>query len=191
MDIVEQIPLMNLKGLKEVAKGKIYQAYKLNKKELIESLIKYYERIMKFENKVLEKELAHRLTRDVLLRRQDNPDIKSLEYPFSFIINGEYSIDDIVISMPGEPDEDLGDFPINIEDYIWIYEGENDIAPWLALLKLNNENYVFFKGECDYTGFDCQGVIEVYISKSLGTLVNMAMTISDYEIYIKSLMNQD
>ena len=44
--------------------------------------------------------------------------------------------------------------------------------------------YVFYKGECDYTGFDCQGNMNIYASRSTDVLLQYAMTATDYEKYL-------
>ncbi len=174
---------MTMKDLKALAKGKVSKSYEYDlsrKEELVDKIIAY-EKSIQPKPKVFKRDN----TRQVF-PPQKNPDIESLEYPFEFITNGEYNIEDIIIPMPGEPDEEAGDFPNNISDYLWVHPGENDETPWLALVKLNNGNYAFYKGECDYTGFDCQGAMELYVSKSLNTLVYMAMTNEDYRLYKNS-----
>jgi hypothetical protein len=187
----EELNELTLVTLKEYAKGKIPYYYNLNKATLIDKLIKYEE-----EHKVPTRKFTYDDERKVINSNlsQNDPVIKSLEYPFSFIrgsnivndyIDEEdgYDVNDFIIPMPGEPDEEAGDFPNNITKYLWVYEGENDERPWLALVKLDNGNYAYYRGECDYTGFDCQGAMELYISKNLATLVKMAMTNEDYRYY--------
>lgn len=177
----------SLAELKEYAKGKVDKYYTYKKEALVDKIIAY-------EKAQLEYEMAHRRvfkldeTRKVY-PAQKNPNIESLEYPFSFIHGIDpnedegYEIEDMIIPMPGEPEEEAGNFPNNIKEYLWIYEGANDEEPWLALVELDNGNYAYYRGECDYTGFDCQGAMELYVSKSLETLVRMAMTNEDYRKY--------
>jgi hypothetical protein len=93
----------------------------------------------------------------------ENPKIDKLNYPFSFI-GEEYEIADICRGFVDEPPVDPGDFPNNIIEYYWIYEGENDGDAWECVCKLANDAYVFYSGSCDYTGFDCQGGMELHIS---------------------------
>jgi hypothetical protein len=117
------------------------------------------------------------------LQQQVSPDAKSLEYPFSFLRIGEYPRE--CHPMPGQPLEDIGTFPENIAHYYWIHKGENDEQPWLALCRLTNDVYVYYRGECDYTGFDCQGDMQIYASCDPNILIQMAMTAADYEKYLK------
>jgi len=172
-----------LAELKEYAKGKVYKYYSYNKSELVDKIIAYEKNMLLSAPK--PRVFKSDETRKVY-PSQENPNIESLEYPFSFILEGDYDVEDFIIPMPGEPDEDAGNFPNNIQEYIWVYEGANDEEPWLAIVKLDNGNYAFYRGECDYTGFDCQGAMELYISKSLDTLVRMAMTNEDYRHYKES-----
>jgi hypothetical protein len=114
-----------------------------------------------------------------------NPNIKALEYPFSFIINQEYDIQYFCKGILSEDKEDPGDFPNNIIEYYWIHEGENDEEPWICLCKLDNGVYAFYSASCDYTGFDCQGGMELVISKNLDKLFNEGMTENDRCIWMK------
>ncbi len=133
-------------------------------------------------------EEAHRQTRQlgIPLRSQDSDELQAgiygLKYPFSFLRNGDYARD--VSPIVGQPDEDIGNFPENIAEYYWVRNGANDEEPWLALCRLTNGVYVFYKGECDYTGFDCQGSMDIYASRSTDILLQYAMTTSDYQKYI-------
>ena len=126
------------------------------------------------------REEAHRATRIFTLRQQESPDPAWLEYPFSYLPDYDMEPD----MIPGQSAEDIGDFPNNITHYYWIHEGENDEEPWLAVCRLDNGVYVFYKGECDYTGFDCQGSMRIYASKDPAVLIQMAMCESDYTNYI-------
>jgi hypothetical protein len=104
-----------------------------------------------------------------------NPDTTKLNYPFEFI-----DIYDPTIFIRGIPTEstvcDADDFPNNIAEYYWIREGENDGDAWELLCKLDNNCYVFYSANCDYTGFDCQGGMRAYISKDKNTLFYMGMS---------------
>ncbi len=177
----------SLAELKALAKGKIDNYYAFKKSDLVYKLIAYENSVLAHEKYVQGKYTSFKPdnTRQVF-PAQENPDIESLEYPFSFILEGEYKVKNFIVPMPGELLEDAGDFPHNISQYLWVYPGMNDEEPWLALVKLDNGNYAFFRGECDNTGFNCQGSMELYVSKSLTTLVEMAMTNEDYRKYKES-----
>ena len=100
-------------------------------------------------------------------------------YPFSVIQEFDLSfyISNIFTPIIGEKETfvDAGDFPNNISNYIWGEEGENDFVDWILLCKLSNGKYAYYTAWCDYTGFDCQGGMKLYISSKLKTLVKMAM----------------
>jgi hypothetical protein len=116
-------------------------------------------------------------------RQQETVDVECLEYPFSFLRNGEY--ERVCNPIPGQPQEDIGTFPDNIAHSYWVSPGENDEKPWLVLCRLTNDIYVFYKGECDYTGFDCQGHMKIYASRDPNILLKFAMCSTDYDAYMK------
>ncbi len=189
-DLEKQTKAQIMQHFKRICYERVY-LNRLKKDELIQELLKEIKYMIYNENRAIkmreEKEAVesvHRITRVVELRQQTvDLDPEVMEYPYSYIRNGDYDVtpDDI----PGEPQEDVGDFPNNIEYYYWIHGGANDEEPWKTLCRLTNGVYVFYKGECDYTGFDCQGSMELYASKTPATLINMAMTIRDYEDYFR------
>jgi hypothetical protein len=71
-----------------------------------------------------------------------------------------------------------------VTDYLWIHEGRNDEEPWKAVGILASGAHFFYKAECDYTGFDCQGGMELYVAKDLPTLLCYAMGIRDYDQWV-------
>lgn len=125
----------------------------------------------------------HRQQRSRGLRRQANVDPECLAYPLSFL--DEYGGPaNIYNDLPGQEVLDVSGFPNNVTEYFWIHEGENDGEPWKAVGHLKSGVYVFFKGECDYTGFDCQGNMFLYAARDIETLVDLAMDINDYDQWI-------
>lgn len=137
-----------------------------------------------------EEEAAHRATRIVGLRKQGAAELEagiaSLAYPFEFLRTGEYSR--AITPLLGQTVEecatlDIGAFPDTIAEYFWVHTGENDEEPWLVLCRLQNGLYVFYRGECDYTGFDCQGDMRIYVARTVDMLLLHAMTAADYEKY--------
>jgi hypothetical protein len=112
-----------------------------------------------------------------------SPNKEVLEYPFSYIITGDddnwnemYNTSDFSRGIPGEEKCSPGDFPNNIVEYYWIHEGQNDEEPWMCLCKISNGCFVFYSASCDYTGFDCQGGMEMIISRDPKSLFYMGMT---------------
>ncbi len=159
------------------------------KSEIIKRLQEYDAFLLKEqEDRDREEALeeAHRKHRGPLqIQKGAEEYVESLEYPFSFLRSGEYPRD--VSPIPGQAEEDIGDFPENIQEYLWIHPGENDEEPWMCLCRLKNDVYVFYKGECDYTGFDCQGNMELYAHRDPNMLIQYAMTIADYDRYMADL----
>ena len=107
-----------------------------------------------------------------------NPKLKYLEYPFGFIgINNEFDYNPSEFSR-GFPDEeqlDLTNFPNNIVEYYWIKQGENDGDDWSCLCKLEGDIYAYYNASCDYTGFDCQGGMLLFVSKNKERLFSEGM----------------
>lgn len=113
-----------------------------------------------------------------------------MEYPFSYI-NCEYqegySLEDIrrdIVVEPAEERAEAGDFPNNIQELFWARIGERDERPWWCCGQLTNGAYFFYIGSCDYTGFDCQGGMSLWISKSWNNIVDHAMEQEQYETYM-------
>jgi hypothetical protein len=126
-----------------------------------------------------------------------NTRLRSLQYPFSFINNkplqecGEYSLKDFCRGLVDEESCDPENFPSNILEYYWIYDGENDGEAWYCLCKLKNSCYVFYKASCDYTGFDCQGSMIMFISKNKEKLFYEALNNFERELCIKEKLYLD
>lgn len=68
---------------------------------------------------------------------------------------------------------------------------KNDEIDWYLLCKLKNNNYALYVAWCDYTGFDCQGGMKLYIAKDLNNLINYAMSNNIYKLYIKKTIKYD
>ncbi len=45
---------------------------------------------------------------------------------------------------------------IDVERVLAVIEGENDEKDWHWVVKLRDNRYVYLRGGCDYTGWDCQ-----------------------------------
>lgn len=110
----------------------------------------------------------------------NNLNLKALEYPLSFINDKYYSLESICTGLIEEEPIEPGDFPNNIVEYYWIHEGENDgmgdDGTWHLLCKVMAEDlveaYVYYTASCDYTGFDCQGSMRMYISQNASALLD-------------------
>jgi hypothetical protein len=108
---------------------------------------------------------------------RDTLNRKALEYPFSFINSNDiyYKPSEICTGLVDEEPIDIGDFPNNINEYYWIHEGTNDEENWHLLCKVTaadgKDAYVYYTAGCDYTGFDCQGDMKIYISRNAPALL--------------------
>ncbi len=105
---------------------------------------------------------------DIVFTPLDQPDLTGFEYPFSCInedILYYYNLADITKGFVDEEPVDAGNFPTNITDVYWIHEGENDGDAWECLCKLENGLYAYYRASCDYTGFDCQGEMELHLTR--------------------------
>jgi hypothetical protein len=109
------------------------------------------------------------------------PTLAVLEYPFSFITNGDYKVADFCRGVPGDEVCDPGCFPNNIAEFYWIHEGAHDEEPWTCLCRLDNGAYVFYLAHCDYTGFDCQGEMIMFIARTKELLFYQGLTCAQRE----------
>jgi hypothetical protein len=126
--------------------------------------------------------------RNTYFRQQQNIDYSALDEPFEYL--DDYKLNPTTI--PGEPsyeNENFNDFNARIEHYFWVQEGEHDSTPWRCLVKLHDGRYAFYEAGCDYTGFDCQGYMRIWVSKSYATLINLAMDSATYLEYINNTEN--
>jgi len=76
------------------------------------------------------------------------------------------------------------EFPRDIEKVYWYEKGKNDVKPWRFIGKIKCDDkfkYVYYIGECDYTGFDCQGCMKLYVSKNLRKIMKMAVEKDIYD----------
>lgn len=121
--------------------------------------------------------------RDIRLYAEEDPDPSNLTYPFSYTGDEDYEL--IPRPIIGHDSAPIENFPNNIDTYYWTHEGENDVETWYCLCKLTNGTYVFYTASCDYTGFDCQGGMDIWSSYDPAVLIQYAMGEYDYELYNK------
>ena len=115
--------------------------------------------------------------------------VEGMQYPYNYITAEDdpyhhYTVKEILRPIVVEREEaDPGDFPYNIQDHYWIRLGENDGDSWISAGKLTNGNYFLYTGSCDYTGFDCQGCMYLWVSSSWKTIVDHAMDEETYRLF--------
>lgn len=65
---------------------------------------------------------------------------------------------------------EYNDLPFDVEDIndiLAIWEGERDEENWRWIVRLNNKNYAFIDGWCDYIGWDCRSYLYASLHTSL------------------------
>ena len=120
------------------------------------------------------------------------PTIKDLEEPLSFMDDPDfdYSVEDSWKKNFHLDGTIPKSFPENISKLLWTHPGEHDEENWYAIGQLDNKQFFFFKAGCDYTGFDCQGFIEIYTDHSYQQLLMFAMDEADYKMYVKNTVSR-
>jgi hypothetical protein len=126
--------------------------------------------------------LIHKLRNNTIKKYK-----KAFKYPFSFILKNKFENYDIRkitrimfdTKLQNEKiDISKVNFPENINKVYWYQEGENDKFPWLMIAQIKygkTYKYIYYVADCDYTGFDCQGNMVLYISKSLSKIIDYAV----------------
>lgn len=119
-------------------------------------------------------------------RIQEGATSEGLSYPLSFLGSEEYPIEEILCPLATEEASlSVGSFPQNVTEWIWVHEGVQDEEPWHSLARLDSGLYIYYKAWCDYTGFDCQGGMKLYVSKNRPSLIQFAMDETAYRLYLK------
>ena len=89
--------------------------------------------------------------------------------------------------IPTVEDIAVGDFPTNILRWIWSSPGMNDEWPWVAIFQLEDDEhgprFAYYKASCDYTGFDCQGGMDISIARDIPTLIQYCLSEEEYQEY--------
>jgi hypothetical protein len=91
-----------------------------------------------------------------------------------------YPLDEISKTVVGENAIDISklDFPENVTEVYYSWEGTKDEENWASVGKLvidGRDHYFFFDAYCDYTGFDCRGGMTLYLSRSLDNLIERGL----------------
>jgi len=60
-------------------------------------------------------------------------------------------------------------------EILYVQVGENDEQPWVYLVKHKDGYYVCFDAWCDYTGFDCRGVIKIAYSRNRENMIQFGL----------------
>lgn len=81
---------------------------------------------------------------------------------------------------------------INYRKFMGVYfyrVGAGDEDSWIFVAKNTNNQYIFYEASCDYTGFDCQGYIELSVSNDPNNFWNFCLSETVRNL-IKSNNNQ-
>lgn len=134
----------------------------------------------------LQVAMVYKMSRNTAIRKHVS-DTAAMEYPYAFTNElNAYGVKDILRPIPVETGQaDAGDFPKNIHEHFWISEGERDGRPWHSIGLLKNGNYFYYTASCDYTGFDCQGEMRLYVSASYANIIKHALSDEVYRQYLK------
>jgi hypothetical protein len=130
---------------------------------------------------------------------------KAFEEPFSFLYGGKsyweedhYNYSDICITLFNKNMKsekiDMSNviLPRDITKVYWYREGKNDEESWNMIGKIkikDKEKYIYYVAWCDYTGFDCQGGMKLYVSKSLSKLLTLAVENDVYSMIYDNMNN--
>lgn len=60
----------------------------------------------------------------------------------------------------------------DIAEVLAVWEGENDGDDWRWILRLQDHRFVFLRGGCDYTGWDCQSYAVSFFAASAVECLN-------------------
>ena len=63
-------------------------------------------------------------------------------------------------AQPGFTEDDIA-------KVLAIFEGQNDEDDWRWIIQLNDNRFVYLKGGCDYTGWDCQSWAESTVHETV------------------------
>ena len=75
---------------------------------------------------------------------------------------------------------EYADFSIqDVDEVIYMEEGENDGASWIMFGKLDDGMFFFLTAGCDYTGWDCQAGGSSYVSRDKNKIIYNGMGVED------------
>jgi len=107
-----------------------------------------------------------------------DPNEDALGCPFAYIdYQKDYEPAEFIRGLPTEPPSEIKSFSQDsIKEYYWIHGGTPDEDAWHCLGLLKDGHYFYYTASCDYTGFDCQGSMRMFISKDKKKLWEEGLT---------------
>jgi hypothetical protein len=160
--------------------GSRSQPYQKISKNFVPTNLKKFKEAFKEPFEFIVSDTKHKKHRENI-KLNNNHDKQENE---SSEIMERYSLNNISVTMF---DENWKPEKINLKHIdldndirvVYMYqEGEHDIKPWYFIGLIENTKgiyYVYYEADCDYTGFDCQGSMTLYISKYLDRIIRFAL----------------
>ena len=137
-----------------------------------------------------------RMSRTCTIRKMEKETTESLSvrmfFPYTYIGKGThaapgcFALKNITTQLVADEDADAGNFPQNIQEHFWIRLGDFQGRPWISTGVLTNGNYFYYVGNSGSVGFEMGGSMCLRVAKSWATIVEAAMTESEYQIYMAS-----
>ncbi len=98
------------------------------------------------------------------------------KHPFSYIGKPRYSLDQMTTTLPFSNKQlSCGLFPNNICEVYCFLNGINERETWCLVAKLDNGVFAYYSAQCDYFGFDCQGLMSLILADNLDNLIENAL----------------
>jgi len=115
-------------------------------------------------------------------------DRESFHYPLGLIGKNEYTLEKIVCPLVKQSHEEAiasaGDFPNNIDTWIWSNAGHHhDDMPWALFCRLTNGAYAFYEAGYECSGFTIVGDMKLVISNDFADIVDYGMGNFVYATY--------
>lgn len=76
----------------------------------------------------------------------------------------------------------------DIASVLAVYEGQNDSTDWRWLIQLKDNQFVYLRGGCDYTGWDCQSWASGITVADIKAVVRTMLNDSDNNIAVQSVL---
>jgi len=125
------------------------------------------------------------------LRRSETIDPTQMQFPFMFCQpQFGYANKNIYVSLPSQSLIMVGEyptgFPANIQDFLWIEQGNPGTDTWKCLGRLNFGAFFYYTAYCQDTPrtFLDGGAMTLSVSWEYGKLIHYAMSSVDYAEYI-------
>lgn len=79
---------------------------------------------------------------------------------------------------------------LDIDRVLAVYEGENNERDWRWILRLHDGRYVYLRGGCDYTGWDCQSWASHTFEDSPEAAVDVEANDTDGDAEVVAMLRQ-